>query len=120
MISVPAFAVDEMVADAVERAPAEACGLLGGRGEVVKAVYDVENVAEDARGTFKMRRRDQVAVYFEAKRAGLEIIGTYHSHPRSNSVNLGSVDQKALAAWPDLWHLVVAPASGKIGVHRLK
>ena len=119
MIEVPLIAFEEMVADARRRAPAEACGLLGGHGDTVEAVYPLENVSEHPSCRFEMKPEEQVAAYEAMKREGQTLVGTYHSHPRSEIVNLGPTDWIALAEWSDLWHLVIAPASGSIGVHRL-
>ena len=113
-------AFDEMVVDARRRHPEEACGLLGGHDDTVKAVYPLENVAEDPSCTFEMRPAEQIAAYEAMRRKGLDLVGTYHSHPISQTAELGPTDRRVLERdWPDLLHVVIAPASGEIAVHRL-
>lgn len=77
--------VDAIVAHARRDAPRECCGLLIGAGERVEESCPVENVREsevaylvDPAGHFSAIRR--------ARRLGLEVIGAYHSHPRSPAV----------------------------------
>ena len=87
--------------------PAEACGLLGGWVQtqevrpgsgrnneadgiagiaevVVGKVYSIENIEREARGTrYFLDPRGQLAAIKDAERAGMEIVGAFHSHVTS-------------------------------------
>ncbi len=72
--------LERMIAHAEREAPIEACGYLAGRNGRVETDYAMTNV--DAREDhFSFDPTEQFAVRREARRAGLQIIGVYHSHP---------------------------------------
>lgn len=62
--------------------PFEVCGVLLGRGNAVKAVVPVANRERASpRVRFEIAPEDLVRIQREARDAGLEIVGYYHSHP---------------------------------------
>lgn len=128
----------ELVAHAREGDPEEVCGILGGRGPEIVRVFRVRNTADEIsaeRGVFRDRQtgvpsagrrpvhyymdpRDQLRVYNELDDLGLDVIGYYHSHTRSEArpsptdirlatdlasvyvlVSLEDQDQPAVRAW---------------------
>jgi proteasome lid subunit RPN8/RPN11 len=66
-------------------APLEACGLLGGKNEVVEVVLPVKNAAE-SRVRFQMDPKAQLRAIERIESEGLEIIAIFHSHPKGPSV----------------------------------
>jgi len=89
--------------------PAEACGLLIGRGERVLTVTGVMaavNLAPDQGDHFELDPR----VRFEAERrcraSGERLLGHWHSHP--NGRKTPSATDLAMAFEPDLVWLIVA------------
>lgn len=103
----PEFLLNEAITWCRRNLPAEACGLLGGwvqTGEVrpgsesdqeadgmagiaevvVGKVYPIENIEREARGTrYFLDPRGQLAAIKDAERAGMEIVGAFHSHVAS-------------------------------------
>ena len=74
--------------------PHEACGLLGGRDNLVEEVIPVENVlASQIR--FRMDPKGQIRGMFHLEEMGLDLIALYHSHP-VNSPEPSEID---LAEW---------------------
>jgi proteasome lid subunit RPN8/RPN11 len=72
-----------MVRHARTCAPDECCGLLLGRdGEIVEAVR-ARNVAADPARRFLIDPVDHFAAIRTARAQSLDIVGFYHSHPRS-------------------------------------
>ena len=72
-----------IVAHARRAAPQECCGLLlGVNNEIVDALA-AHNIAVDPTRRYLVDPRDHLAAVREARRRGLDVIGAYHSHPRS-------------------------------------
>lgn len=66
--------------------PQEGCGLLAGRGERVSAVLPAINVAERPEYEFQLSPQQQVDLFREIARRGEELVGIFHSHPKSEPV----------------------------------
>ena len=110
MLVIPETLLDEIVALARDEAPGEVCGWLGGEGGRVLRVYPVPNVAEDPKSGFRMDPEAQLRAMREIREAGLDLTGTYHSHPRTPSEP--SVRDLQLGLYPDCLHLIVSLAAG--------
>lgn len=65
--------------------PVEACGILLGKTfddkRVVKEICATKNVL-NSESRYQVDPAEQLRVFGEADRKGLEIVGFYHSHPR--------------------------------------
>ena len=66
-------------------APLEACGLLGGKNQVVKLVLPVKNASE-SRIRFRMDPKAQLRAMEQIEVEGLELLAIFHSHPKGPSV----------------------------------
>ena len=117
----------ELIAHAREGDPDEVCGVLAGRDNTVERVFRVSNTADqiDAqRGVFRdrdtglpasgqravhyyMDPKDQLRVYNEIDDLGLELIGYYHSHTRSEA--RPSPTDVRLATDPGAYWVLVGP-----------
>ncbi len=93
----------EILAFAWSEAPKEVCGWLAGEGSRAERVYPVSNVAESG---FRMHPEAQLTAMREIREAGLDIVGTYHSHPRTPAKP--SVRDRQLRFYPDCLHLIVS------------
>ena len=60
--------------------PQEACGLLAGTGELVRAVLEIAN-QNQSETSFRMDPVEQIRAFNWMEANGLELIGIYHSHP---------------------------------------
>lgn len=74
--------------------PEEACGILVGRCEgacrtVVRAIPCRNAHEGDRRRRFLIDPEQQTAAQREAREAGLEIVGYYHSHPAGSAAPSG-------------------------------
>lgn len=99
--------LDAVAEHAREAAPEECCGLLVGRGDRVLASRRARNSSSDPRRRFLIEPEDQFEAIRFARRAGLEVIGAYHSHPASAPVP-SPTDLRE--ADPTLLHVIVRPA----------
>jgi len=89
--------------------PHETCGLLigthtGERGEVARVTQARNLNAERAHDRYELDPNDFMAADAEARAAGLEVIGVWHSHPDHPA--LPSETDRA-AAWAG-WSYVIA------------
>ena len=98
----------KIVAHAREAAPAECCGLLVGRSDEIVDAIPTRNVAGDE-SRFLIDPKDHIDGRREARRRGLEVVGFYHSHPRSPAEP--SATDVAEASYPDHVYLIVSLAS---------
>ncbi|HXG88222.1 MAG TPA: M67 family metallopeptidase [Vicinamibacterales bacterium] len=72
-----------IIAHAREAAPDECCGLLvGDSGAIVDAIR-AGNVADDPTRRYLIDPADHFRALRDARHRSLDVIGAYHSHPRS-------------------------------------
>lgn len=98
--------VEEMYAHAREASPEECCGLLGGRGFEALSVYRLRNVAGDASVAYEAAPEDLFAAQRRMRERGEELLGIYHSHPRSEDPVPSPTDVK-LAFYPSALYFIV-------------
>lgn len=67
-------------------APRECCGLLLGTGDEILDVVAARNVADRPESQYLVDPRDHLRAVREARTRGLQVIGAYHSHPRSQAI----------------------------------
>lgn len=60
----------------------ETCGYLAGIGEEVKEIFPMTNMDQSPEH-FTFVPEEQFSVLDKAEKAGLDLIGVYHSHPAS-------------------------------------
>jgi proteasome lid subunit RPN8/RPN11 len=103
--------VEEMYAHAREASPAECCGLLGGRGARAEHVYRLRNVAKEAAVAYEAAPEDLFAAQRLMRGRGEELLGIYHSHPRSADPVPSPTDVK-LAFYPSALYFIVGLGGG--------
>ncbi|MFN8103503.1 MAG: M67 family metallopeptidase [Acidimicrobiia bacterium] len=94
----------EVVEHARRGMPDEACGLLAGAGDCVEVVYCTAN-ADASPVSYRVDSRDQWAAMRDAEARGLEMLGGFHSHTRSDAYP--SPTDVAQASYPEWAYLVV-------------
>ncbi len=105
---------EAVLAHAARAAPEEACGVLAGRSrgeqrEVVRA-FPCRNAHKgDRRRHFLLDPQDQIEAQRQARAAGLEILGFYHSH-HNGSAALSDEDLRQ--AHPRVSNLILAFRDG--------
>jgi proteasome lid subunit RPN8/RPN11 len=112
--------LDRVVAHARAALPDECCGILVGGGDRVVEVVSTENVAADPRRHFLIDPKAHIDTRRHARGRGLQVVGFYHSHPRSDA--RPSAIDLAEASYPGLLYLIVglAPEPPEIRVYRLE
>ena len=81
-LEIPRKIFSQMLAQAREQAPIEACGILAGTGDRVQQLYKMTNT-DQSTDHFTMAPQEQFAVIKDMRTRGLEMLAIYHSHPAS-------------------------------------
>ena len=95
MLVMTTVQLDDVYGHGAEGYPYECCGLLLGTPEadgrqIVRAIRRARNAnTERTRDRYEVHPEDFAASDREAERNGWEILGCYHSHPRSPNHRLG-------------------------------
>jgi desampylase len=82
-VGITQTALDTMTAHARSERPRECCGLLIGTGQAILEAVPVENVAADPFREYEISPAAHLAEIRRCREQGREIVGAYHSHPRS-------------------------------------
>ena len=98
--------IDAVVAHAREAAPDECCGILVGRHDDIVAAVRAHNIADAPASRFLIDPKDHFHARREARRIGVEVVGFYHSHPRTSATP--SETDLGEAAYPDHFYLIVS------------
>jgi proteasome lid subunit RPN8/RPN11 len=107
MIQIPQSIHDDMISHAREGFPLEVCGILGGAGGAVSAIYRMTNT-DASNEHFMMEPREQFAVIKDLRTKGLAMLAVYHSHPESPA--RPSEEDIRLALTPDVSYVIVSLA----------
>ena len=91
-----------------EAAPEECCGLLLGTGDTITEAMRAHNRADDPQRRYEIDPQDHFVAIRHARAHGLDVVGAYHSHPRSAPV---PSDTDRAAAFEDFLFLIV----GRLG-----
>ncbi|MBM3470566.1 MAG: M67 family metallopeptidase [Armatimonadetes bacterium] len=94
-----------IVYHARQQYPNECCGLVAGRGSRVERVFLGTNV-ERSPFTYRFDPQEQFRFFREMDVLGLELLGIYHSHPRSPAYP--SQTDIAQAFYPEAAYLIVS------------
>lgn len=100
--------LEEITAHAREEAPVECCGLLLGTSSAIVESVRMRNAASDP-SRFLIDPADHINGRRDARNRGLNVVGFYHSHPRSAAGP--SVTDRAEASYTDHLYLIVGLAS---------
>jgi Predicted metal-dependent protease of the PAD1/JAB1 superfamily len=106
MITLQREHVEEMYAHAREAEPEECCGLMGGARSAVQSVYRLRNVARDAFVTYEAAPEDLFDAQRQMRVRGEQLLGIYHSHPRSGDPVPSETDVR-LAYYPSAIYFII-------------
>jgi proteasome lid subunit RPN8/RPN11 len=108
MLKIPAAIHNELLTHAREGFPLEICGILGGTGESVSAIYPMTNT-DASNEHFMMDPKEQFAVAKDLRAKGLSMLAVYHSHPETPA--RPSEEDIRLALTPDIFYVIISLAS---------
>jgi proteasome lid subunit RPN8/RPN11 len=98
---------DEIVQQALEEFPNEACGLIAARGGKPVRVYPMRN-ADASPATYRLDPKEQLRVFDEIEADGLDLFAIYHSHTHSEAYP--SETDRRQAFYPESYYLVLSLA----------
>ena len=105
MLKIPGKIYLDIIDHAREGFPLEICGILGGKGDTVSAIYRMVNT--DAKSDhFMMDPREQISVMKDLRLKKLEMTAFYHSHPEGPAYP--SAEDIRLAFYPDVYSLIIS------------
>lgn len=107
MIQIPAQIIKELFDHAKTGLPEEVCGYLAGVGREVTRQYRLTNI-DHSNEHFSFDPAEQFQVVREARKAGLEILANYHSHPETPA--RPSQEDIRLAFDPNISYVIVSLA----------
>ncbi len=103
---IPRRYIDEMIEHAQGDAPNECCGLIGGTPEEAQSIHRATN-AEDSPFRYSIAPREQLDLMNLIAERGEEMVGIYHSHPRTPAYP-SQTDINLAAGWPDAVYFIVS------------
>lgn len=109
MTTVSLSQLAEIFAYAKEAAPTECCGLIGGDGVHAKSLYRLRNVALNAHVAYEAAPEDLFAAQRQMRDRGEQLLGIYHSHPRSAEPAPSETDVR-LAYYPQAIYFIIGLA----------
>ncbi len=98
---------EQMIEQANEAAPVEACGILAGKESRVEKFYKMTNV-DNSNEHFMMSPQEQFNVVKDMRSAGLKMLAIYHSHPETPAIP--SPEDIRLALTPDVKYVILSLA----------
>lgn len=112
---IPAALMSDLVAAARQCQPQETCGLLLGTDSTVQRVVPLPNSDPQPEQGFVLEPQALAAALYQADADGLEVMGIYHSHPRSASFP-SERDIKGAAQWPTVAQVIISLQGGRTHV----
>lgn len=112
MITLLPAHIEAMYAHARAESPAECCGLIGGGdGGRAGAIYPLRNVAADPLVGYEAAPEELFAAQRSIRERGEQLLGIYHSHPRSSEPVPSETDVR-LAYYPSAIYFIIGLAAG--------
>jgi proteasome lid subunit RPN8/RPN11 len=103
-VNIPRAVLDDIIGHARAVRPLECCGMLIGHGERIQGAVRAANLAASST-RYLIDPRDHIRARRDARNAGQEVVGFYHSHPSTAPVP--SPSDIAEASYPDCVWLIV-------------
>jgi proteasome lid subunit RPN8/RPN11 len=114
MLTIPSSLLELIKAHAVDAYPNECSGLIVGLydKQVAKKIYPMKNVhADGTHNRYRIEPKEYLLVEKQARAAGLDVIGIYHSHP---DVPAKPSRYDTEHAWPAYAYVIVSVAKSKV------
>ena len=110
MITLTLAQLAEIFAHARQTVPAECCGLISGTAEgTAKTIFALRNIAVDKTVTYEAAPEDLFAAQRRMRECDEQLLGIYHSHPRSEEPTPSETDVR-LAYYPRAVYFIVGLA----------
>jgi len=104
-LEIPEDLLNKIVEHARQEYPLESCGILAGKVGKISDFYPMVNT-EKSLSSYLMEPEEQLRVFLEIERKGLELSAIYHSHPHTPA--FPSHRDVDYAFYPDSFILIVS------------
>ena len=91
---------------ALETSPQECCGLLSGRKNLIDTTHRLRNAANNPLTNYFAAPDDLFQAMRRIRQAGQELLGIYHSHPRSRAYP--SATDVEMAFYPEAVYFIIS------------
>jgi [CysO sulfur-carrier protein]-S-L-cysteine hydrolase len=91
---------------ALEARPFECCGLLSGRDNLIVASHALRNTADQPLSKYFASPEDLFSAMRSMREAGQQMLGIYHSHPRSKAYP--SPTDVQMAFYPEAIYFIIS------------
>ncbi len=108
MLQIPQQIINDLFEHAQTGLPEEVCGYLAGTGREVTRQFRLTNI-DHSNEHFSFDPKEQFQVVREARKAGLEILANYHSHPETPA--RPSEEDIRLAYDPNISYVIISLAA---------
>jgi [CysO sulfur-carrier protein]-S-L-cysteine hydrolase len=108
MLRISQQIINDLFEHAQTGLPEEVCGYLAGTGREVTRQFRLTNI-DHSNEHFSFDPKEQFQVMREARKAGLEILANYHSHPETPA--RPSLEDIRLAYDPNISYVIVSLAA---------
>ena len=108
MLQIPQQIINDLFDHAKTGLPEEVCGYLAGSGREVTRQFRLTNI-DHSNEHFSFDPNEQFQVVREVRKAGLEILANYHSHPETPA--RPSQEDIRLAYDPNISYVIVSLAA---------
>jgi proteasome lid subunit RPN8/RPN11 len=81
-LEIPEDLLKRIIEHARQEYPLESCGILAGRDRKMTNFYPMVNAGKSS-SFYRMEPEEQLRVFLEMERKGLELTAIYHSHPHT-------------------------------------
>jgi proteasome lid subunit RPN8/RPN11 len=117
-VRIPAGTIDAILRHARAAAPMECCGVLIGDREQIADALPAHNIADQPESRFLVDPLDHFNALRSARARGLDVVGFYHSHPRSDAC--ASPTDLAEASYPNHFFLIagLGPNPAEVRLYR--
>ena len=99
--------LSSLIAQARRTPDAEVCGLLSGRDGEILEIFPAANASEKPETSYEIGPRELFASMRNLRRERLELLGIYHSHPKTS--NEPSPTDISAAFYPDVAYFIASP-----------
>jgi proteasome lid subunit RPN8/RPN11 len=95
---------------ALEARPAECCGLLSGHQGLITQAHQLTNTADKPETKYFASPEELFTAMRRIRNAGHELLGVYHSHPRTSAYP--SPTDVELAFYPEAFYFIISLEAG--------
>ena len=107
---------EELIAGCLKEPAKEACGILAGKGKRIEKIFPLVNISDTPELCYAVDTREQLNIFKELRRQGLEMTAIYHSHVDAQAYP--SKRDIELAFYPESSYIIISLSDPKHPVVR--